>query len=179
MAIVSAGTESACSLLTGYPTSQPRYAMPTVNGLATRENLMSNHVYQPLLDALAQRAQGRLSQANVGGEFMIARHLVGWTLTCNGADSAEDMVVCRAHVGWIEPEQAVDAYRMLLQGNNLWAGTQGATLGLCGRYQVIITAAYRAASLDLSRVGDWLVSLARDAQTWSLLLPRATTLLHA
>lgn len=83
--------------------------------------------YQQLLTELAQHlgldAPGLLAQQEIGIEGLQI------CLQPEGGEEMQDLLLC-TFLGELPQQRFEEVTRMLLQANNLWAGTCGATLGL-------------------------------------------------
>lgn len=132
---------------------------------------MSQDHYLALLNAYARRrpadqAAARLAQTQ---EVVInGRAISLWFEPAGPGAAAEDgRLLCRTDVARFPAGPSNAVCRLLLQANNLWAGTHGATLGLRGRDTVMLSAARRIGSLTAATLDALLASLYVDAQTWA------------
>lgn len=134
---------------------------------------MSQDRYLALLNAYARRRPAHADVARTQ-QIVIDGHAI--SLWCAPADSADDaLLVCRADVARFPAGLPNSVCRLLLQANNLWAGTHGATLGLRGHDTVMLSAARRVGSLTAATLDALLVELHVDARTWAAQLTRRAT----
>lgn len=134
--------------------------------------------FKHLLDEFAQQTGNATDVSRLfdAGEVRIGQRTISIGCQVDDSSVGESMVVCRCDVVRFLSLQAEGTYRLLLEANYLWSGTHGATLGLRGRDMVIISIARRIGSLDATKLGSMVASLARDAELWSFALGRPADL---
>jgi hypothetical protein len=136
---------------------------------------MPHEPYLILLDALAQHLRGVDSAAFVQAQcLVIDGKRLDFLLERDSFDAAEDRLIVRCEVRRL-PEAASEAVcRLLLQADNLWAGTRGATLGLLGDDVVLLSESARIASFDGPGLAALVAGVHRQAAAWGGKLDRAT-----
>ncbi|WP_343837301.1 type III secretion system chaperone [Castellaniella ginsengisoli] len=83
----------------------------------------------------------------------------------------EDWIIACVDVGVVPAEHAEVVHRLLLLANNLWAGTQGNTLGLYGDQDaIVLSRSVRAAEASPHMLRQVLRSLVEDARRWRVWL---------
>jgi Tir chaperone protein (CesT) family len=79
-------------------------------------------------------------------------------------------IVFYAEVGPIPQERAGQAYRLMLEGNHLWAATGGATLGLLEDGTATLCHRTQLAQITADALADTLELFAAQARNWQILL---------
>lgn len=79
-------------------------------------------------------------------------------------------IVFYAEVGPIPPERAAEAWRLMLEGNHLWAATGGATLGLMENGTATLCHRTPLAQLNADALADTLELFTAQARNWQVLL---------
>lgn len=134
---------------------------------------MPHEPYLILLDALAQHLHGVDSAAFVQVQcLVIDGKRLDFFLERDSYDAAEDRLIVRCDVMRLPGAASEEVCRRLLQADNLWAGTRGATLGLRGDDVVILSESARIASLDGAGLVALVQGLPRQAETWAAELDR-------
>lgn len=129
--------------------------------------------YLALLNAYARRRPAHADVARTQEVVIDGRAISLWCAPAEaGADAEDALLVCRTDVARFPAGLPAAVCRLLLQANNLWAGTHGATLGLRGHDTVMLSAARRVGSLSAATLDTLLVELHIDACTWAAQLTR-------
>ena len=130
---------------------------------------MSRSGYLALLNAYEQhvgvdRSAPGLAQTE---ELIIDGRVVSLSLTPDDLFPENGMVICRVDVARITKWPADELFRLLMQANNLWAGTTGSTLGLRGDDILMMSLARRVGSLDVTTFQSMVNTLINDADNWA------------
>lgn len=134
---------------------------------------MPHEPYLILLDALAQHLRGVDSAAFVQAQcLVIDGKRLDFFLERDSCDAAEDRLIVRCEVMRLPGAASEEVCRLLLQADNLWAGTRGATLGLRGDDVVILSESARIASLEGAGLVALVQGLRRQAEIWAVKLDR-------
>ncbi len=132
---------------------------------------MGKEAYLKLLDAFAQ--QHPSPGASVAGtrgaeEFVVHGRTVSLSFKADERFPEDGMVICRTDVARFKGDGPPhDLVRLLLQANNLWAGTAGSTFGLRGKDTLMMTCARRIGSLNVAALDGLLNLLCADAGNWA------------
>ncbi len=131
--------------------------------------IMSKESYLKLLVAHGQHVPSGASVSDFFGEekLVFNGHNVSLKFRANEMFPEDGMVYCRTDVVSFNHRPEDDVLRLLLQANNLWAGTAGATLGLNGSGTVMMTVARRIGSLNVVTLDAVLNMLCADAERWA------------
>ncbi len=136
---------------------------------------MPHEPYLILLDALAQHLRGVDSAAFAQAQcLVIDGKRLDFFLERDACDAAEDRLIVRCEVMRLPGAASEEVCRLLLQADNLWAGTRGATLGLHGDDVVIFSESARIASLEGEGLVTLVQGLRRQAEIWAAELDRET-----
>lgn len=100
-------------------------------------------------------------------ELVVDGRVVTLSFTPDDYSPENGVVICRADVARITKWPADELCRLLLQANNLWAGTAGSTLGLRGDDILMMSLARRIGSLDVATFQAMLNTLCSDADNWA------------
>ncbi|MDQ8031326.1 MAG: type III secretion system chaperone [Bordetella sp.] len=133
---------------------------------------MPDEAYLALLDALARRLRVDPAGLRQAQTLSIGGRRIDFSVARDADDAAEDRIVVRCGVTRLPAPAREDVCRLLLQANNLWAGTAGASLGLLGERDVIASEAVRLASVDADRLAALVTGLCAQAQAWEAELER-------
>ncbi|MGE8657680.1 MAG: type III secretion system chaperone [Achromobacter sp.] len=137
---------------------------------------MSQDRYLALLNAYARHRPAHAEVARTQQVVIDGRAVGLWCVPAAAdADPGDGLLVCRTDVARFAQGLPGAVCRLLLQANNLWAGTHGATLGLRGHDTVMLSAARRIGSLTPASLDALLAGLLVDAQTWTAQLTRRAT----
>lgn len=99
-------------------------------------------------------------------ELIIDGRVVSLSFTPDDYSPENGIVICSVDVARITKWPADELCRLLLQANNLWAGTAGSTLGLRGDDILMMSLARRIGSLDVATFQAMLNILSSDADNW-------------
>lgn len=127
---------------------------------------MSSDAYLALLRDFETRfiqngpSVAQTQEAKVGG-FTVRF----WFSTPEGEGEGGN-VLCRVDVLRLAEAPSSDLCRLLLEANNLWAGTHGGTIGLRGENVVMLSASRPVASLSTERLAAMVNAMCRDARAW-------------
>ena len=130
--------------------------------------MMNQDPYSALLMAYEQRLRPGAEAFELPRtqELKLDNHIVSLEFAPHPDGAEEGMVICRTDVFRFQ-EQALDfVYRLLLQANNMCAGTRGSTLGLRGTDMVMASMGRRIGSLDADALDALLRALCADAEIW-------------
>jgi len=134
---------------------------------------MSQDRYLALLRAHARRHPDHADVVQAQAVVLDGRRISLWFEPAGpDADPDDGQLLCRTDVARFPGGPSNAVCRLLLQANNLWAGTHGATLGLRGQDTVMLSAARRIGSLTPATLDALLASLQVDALTWAAQLTR-------
>ena len=104
---------------------------------------MSQDRYLALLRAHARRRPDHADAAQAQAVVIDGRRISLWFEPGPEAAPDDGQLLCRIDVARFPDGPSNAVCRLLLQANNLWAGTHGATLGLRGQDTVMLSAARR------------------------------------
>lgn len=93
--------------------------------------------------------------------------LVSLSVAPDRAHSQEGKVICRTDIARVKQWPADALCRLLMQANNLWAGTSGSTLGLRDDDVLMISISRRLGSISVTALESMIRVLCADAETWS------------
>ena len=79
-------------------------------------------------------------------------------------------IILHAVLGQVPSERAEAAFRLMLEGNHLWAATGGATLGLLDDGTATICHRTLLAQMNADALADTLELSAAQARNWMLLI---------
>lgn len=132
-------------------------------------NHMSKEYYSELLTAYQQHMRPGAHGAVLAEteELVINGRTVSLSFMPHELIPEEGVVICRTDVARFTRWPADDLCRLLLQANNLWAGSKGSTLGLRGSDTLMMSAARRMGSLSVATFGAMLDTLCMDADDWA------------
>lgn len=134
---------------------------------------MPHEAYVGLLKALAQQLRGVDPVAFVEAQNLaVSGRRIEFSLERDAHDAAEDRLIVRCDVLRLPAPASESISRKLLRANNLWAGTRGATLGLRGDDEVILSVPARIGSFDGVRLAVMVAGLLGQADVWALELGR-------
>ena len=149
---------------------------------------MSNSLYLNLLAAYEQHARPGVVSIDLPHteELIIHGRAVSLSFKLHENSPEDGMVICRTDLARFNESPAEGLCRLLLQANNLWAGTGGSTLGMRGEDVLIMSQARRIGSLDITMFDALLGALCADADSWTARLtakpqaelPRPESILH-
>jgi len=130
---------------------------------------MSRDLYSELLTAYEQHVSPGASTLDLARteELIINGRAVSFSFIPNESSPEDSMVIARTDVARFTQSPSQDLCRLLLQANNLWAGTAGSTLGLRGNDTLTMSAARRIGSLDAATLDAMLNTLCDDAEGWA------------
>lgn len=83
------------------------------------------------------------------------------------ADLEEGKVICRTDIARVKQWPADALCRLLMQANNLWAGTSGSTLGLRDDDILMLSISRRLGSISVTTLDNMIRVLCSDAENWS------------
>lgn len=102
-------------------------------------------------------------------EFIVAGCATG--LTRLRTAEGEDWIMACVDVGPAPAAQAEEVHRLLMQANNLWAGTRGNTLGLYGDDDaIVLSRSLRTDEVSPQVLENTLRALVEDARRWRIWL---------
>lgn len=130
---------------------------------------MSRDLYSELLTAYEQHLGPGASALDLPRTeaLVINGRAVSFSFVPNEGSSEDGMVIGRTDVARFTQSPSQDLCRLLLQANNLWAGTAGSTLGLRGHDTLMMSTARRIGSLDAATLDAMLNTLCADAGNWA------------
>ncbi len=137
--------------------------------------------FSALLTAYEQRLRPDASAYELARtrELKLNDRLVSFEFVPDGNSPDDGMVICRSDVlQFTEPVSEIHC-RLLLQANNMWAGTQGSTLGLRGRDVLVVSGGRRIGSLDADSLEALVNTLCKDAQVWHRRMSGSTPVVHS
>lgn len=79
----------------------------------------------------------------------------------------EGKVICRTDIGRVNHWPADSLYRLLMQANNLWAGTSGSSIGLRDDDILMMSISRRLGSISVTTLDTMIRALCSDAEKWS------------
>ncbi|MET4580086.1 type III secretion system chaperone [Ottowia thiooxydans] len=130
---------------------------------------MSNRQYFDLLTDYEQQARPGVVSMDLASteELIVNGRAVSLSFVPHETSPEDGMVICRTDLAKFSQDPGADICRLLLQANNLWAGTAGSTLGMRGNDMLIMSASRRIGSLNPDTLDVFLGVLCADADNWS------------
>ncbi|MBH1965481.1 MAG: CesT family type III secretion system chaperone [Comamonadaceae bacterium] len=130
---------------------------------------MSKSQYTDLLCAYEQKARPGVVSADLARteELIVHGRSVSLSFSPEENYPEDGKVICSTDIAKFNQEPAADLCRLLLQANNLWAGTAGSTVGLRGNDMLLMSASRRIGSLDADNLDAFLSALCADADSWA------------
>lgn len=130
---------------------------------------MSRDLYSELLTAYEQQVRPGASTFDLPRteELVVNGRVVSFSFVPNEGSPEDGMVIGCTDVARFTQSPSQDLCRLLLQANNLWAGTAGSTMGLRGNDTLMMSTARRIGSLDAATLDAMLNTLCADAEGWA------------